>query len=532
MNFTFNLIDEKWIPCITSEGQFIDVSLRDLFAEAYKIREISCETPIQSAAILPLALAILHRNFGPASASEWGKLWKAGKFDMGRLDEYFETWRDRFDLFDSERPFYQVADSRVKSASIHSHLAQTMQSYSVLFTHKTEDNVEPLSPAEAARVLLQAQAFRLGGGVSGKDTPNHVDSPLSRGVVFFARGDDLFQTLMLNLIRYPADDFMPATSNDKPFWERGDPMERRPIGKKMLKLSPAGYLDYLTWQTNHVQLLPYETADGVKVQKVTIAPVAKFQDGVFCPQNSYLRRVKKGKADEFNILRFDRVRNLWRDYHTLLPQDSNDKIPAVIKWCARLTEYGHLPEDQVLRLMATGNGTEPGKSKLLFYRRETMPLPLHVLRDTEKMNAVTNAINLAEDIARILSSALHLLADRVMNKTLGNDFPSKEKKRRDERQKLMSQWNAVEAKRYSPHLYWIRLGQEFENFISGLRDDSEQAVKTWSETLVKTAEESLKDAVRLAGSSPWVMKGKVEAGNHLYGQIKKLFEKKGIEAND
>ena len=76
MTASFNLIDEVWIPCITVEGNFNEVSLRDLFARAPELREIACETAIQSAAILPLALAILHRNFGPATMAEWGRLWK------------------------------------------------------------------------------------------------------------------------------------------------------------------------------------------------------------------------------------------------------------------------------------------------------------------------------------------------------------------------------------------------------------------------------------------------------------------------
>ena len=520
MIFTFNLIDENWIPCITSEGDFEEISLRRLFAEAHEIREISCETPIQSAAMMPLLLAILHRNFGPASAREWGELWQAGKFNMENLDAYFAEWYERFDLFHPERPFYQVVDDRVKTAAIYSHLAQTMQNHSVHFTHQTENNVEPLCAAEAARVLLQAQAFRLGGGISGKETPNHVDSIWSRGVVFFARGDNLFETLALNLVRYPDNSVMPTTERDRPAWERDDPTEGRSIGKKMLKLSPAGYLDYLTWQTNHIQLIPLETNDGLRVKETRIAPVAQFHDHVYCPQNCYLRRTQKDKEDEFVILRFDINKALWRNYHGMLPQNDDDKLPNVIRWWSRLIEWGHLPENRRLQLVASG--LMANKAKTIFFRQEIMPLPLYVLQDREQMNDITNAIDRAEKIARILSGALHLLADRVMNKTLGDSFPSKDKNSRDARQKLMSQWNAAEAKRYSPQLYWTRLEREFEVFVNGLRDDSDEAMTTWNKTLVKTAEEALKDAVRLAGDSPWALKGSINAERYLRRQLNEL----------
>ena len=53
---------------------------------APELREISCEKPIQTAAILPMALAVLHRVFGPAGLDEWEALWRARAFDMARFD--------------------------------------------------------------------------------------------------------------------------------------------------------------------------------------------------------------------------------------------------------------------------------------------------------------------------------------------------------------------------------------------------------------------------------------------------------------
>ena len=96
MSSSFNLIDEAWIPCITLEDEFVEVSLSDLMARAPDLREISCDTAIQSAAILPLVLTVLHRVFGPADPDEWKAMWDAGAFDMERLDDYFAKWRERF----------------------------------------------------------------------------------------------------------------------------------------------------------------------------------------------------------------------------------------------------------------------------------------------------------------------------------------------------------------------------------------------------------------------------------------------------
>lgn len=525
MTVTFNLICEKWIPCITSAGKYEEFGLRGLFAMAHEIREISCETPIQSAAIMPLLLAILHRNFGPANTREWNKLWNAGGFDMRKLDDYFAEWHERFDLFHPERPFYQEEDRHSPPTSL-IHIVHTSAASATLFNHDNDLEGVQLSPAEAAHQLLASRLFHTGGaGPSagkGRGRLYFNDSPYARGVIFWARGETLFKTLMLNLVRYFDDYPIPKTGQDMPSWEMSEPFQFR--------AKPYGYLDYLTWSNNRIKLIPELDGERVVVRKATVVPSLQLSDFI-SPQKRHFT-VSKGKTTTYPPLRFISEKALWRDYHTLLPQNDNDNLPAVIRWCSRLSNYGCLEENYGIQLMATGMSTDKGKTTTFFYRRETMPLPLHVLRDKEKMAEVNYAIDLAEEVSKILSDALHLLADRVMNRALGNDYPSRDKNSRDLRQKLMLQWNAAEAKRYSPQLYWTRLEREFENFVKGLRDDSDEAMKTWNKSLVKIAEESLNDAARLCGNTPWALKGKVEADNRLNVGIKRLFEEKGIEFND
>ena len=519
MNFTFNLIDEKWIPC-TSDGSFEEVSLRRLFAYAHEIREISCETPIQSAAILPLALAILHRKFGPANTREWGRLWQAKKFDMQTLDSYFAEWHDRFDLFHPKRPFYQVADDRVKPSPVHRHLTQSLKDYNILFSHMTEENVQPLPPAEAARALLQAQVFRLGGGKTGAKTPYAVDSFLSRNIAFFAQGDNMFQTLMLNLIRYPdpSGGFMPHTAQDKPFWERDDSTEGRLIGKEMYEYPSAGYLDYLTWQTNHVRLIPMETNAGVRVLKATLAPVAKFAQSVYSPQNRYSKKVHKG-VESFHPLQFQPDKALWRNYHTLLPHDDDDKLPAVIRWCSRLSRHRYLDKNPVIQLMATGMSTKPREAKTNYYRREMVSLPLELLRNKGLIAQVHNAISLAEKTSDKLNFALNILADHISKRKLSNEIFTKNKNQLDKenREKLIKQWNARER-------YWIELELLFEEFVRLLVVDSEKAIVQWLGNLKSIARKSLNHAINLAGDSPWALKGEIEARRILGRELKQLFE--------
>ena len=71
----FNLVDEKWIPClIAGEKSPQEFSLREVLVQAHEISEIFDNSPLVTISLHRLLLAILHRNFGPASFSKWKEL--------------------------------------------------------------------------------------------------------------------------------------------------------------------------------------------------------------------------------------------------------------------------------------------------------------------------------------------------------------------------------------------------------------------------------------------------------------------------
>ena len=110
-DLSFNLVDEKWIPCIwKNDGKQDELSLLETLTRAHEIHEVFDPSPLVTASLHRFLLAILHRNFGPASADEWTAIWQAGRFDEKVLRDYFHKWHGRFDLSDKEHPFYQFAD--------------------------------------------------------------------------------------------------------------------------------------------------------------------------------------------------------------------------------------------------------------------------------------------------------------------------------------------------------------------------------------------------------------------------------------
>ena len=198
--YSFNLVDEKWMPCIMTNGSSCELSMLETLSKAHEIKEIFDPSPLVTAALHRLLLAILHRNFGPLSLANWIELWNQGKWDRNKLSAYFSNWHHRFDLFDEERPFYQTCE--IKRAEKHPALLLAIETSSgnnaTLFDHNNDLAPVALSPAEAARYLIARQAYSIG---FGKSSPFYFsDSPLIRGMMVMALGDTLFETAALNLL--------------------------------------------------------------------------------------------------------------------------------------------------------------------------------------------------------------------------------------------------------------------------------------------------------------------------------------------
>src|SRR4030042_1009376 len=265
--FSFNLVDEKWIPRIMPDGSRQERSLIEVLLKAGEIKEIFDSSPLATVALHRLLLAILHCNFGPANKVEWQKIWNRGRFDEGRLLNYFHHWHGRFDLFDERYPFYQSAsvpfsgsNSKGKLESYENSIASLAHELAIylnkatLFDNTTESSSPTVSSSEAARLLLAFQSFAL-GKLSSKPRLKGEESakaaPLVKGAVCLVQGNNLFETLMLNLHCYNRDDAEPfdMDKDDAPAWERNEETLTQ-------DRFPKGYLDLLTWQNRRVKLHP------------------------------------------------------------------------------------------------------------------------------------------------------------------------------------------------------------------------------------------------------------------------------------
>lgn len=498
MDLHFNLVDEPWLPCIRIDGQPDELGLYDVLTQAHTLRELHGETPLGTAALHRLLLAVLHRVFGPKNRKAWSQLWRAGHWDEGNLRDYFDRWHSRFDLFDDKHPFYQAADERVKPKSITSLMLHVASGNNpTLFDHHTDDEGVALTPAQATRMLVTAQAFGL-AGLSGLPQ-KFTDGACARGIVFLVQGESLFETLALNLVRYADDVPMPRQPHDRPTWEIDDPFTPN-------RSIPHGYLDYLTWQNRRILLLPEDTPNGILIRQMTMAPALRLDNDVLNPMAHYRKDEKRGPLP----LTFFEDRALWRDSAALFQlHDQGHEPPRAFHWLADLVDDDYLSESLIFRYLALGMSKK--QAKVYFFRHERMPLSLSYLQDENLSEKLRDGLQAAENVGVALRRAGWALAQWIVSPD------DRQNAHKDDTQLVFSQLSLERR-------YWSRLEVKFQHFIRGLPHDRQAALDDWLDTLLKIARRAFEEAANNIGDPTRGLKAATLARDTLEWGLAKAIE--------
>ena len=112
----FNLVDEPWICLLSRDGNVTKEGLKNTFLRAHEYLDLGGEIRLQDMAVLRLLISIsvtvLYRfdeNGSRSDLQNWEHalnrfraVWNKGKFNECAICEYFNTWYDRFYLFDDK----------------------------------------------------------------------------------------------------------------------------------------------------------------------------------------------------------------------------------------------------------------------------------------------------------------------------------------------------------------------------------------------------------------------------------------------
>jgi len=505
--FTFNLVDDPWIPCGLETGRVEELSLRETLLRSHQLRTIAGDSPLVTVAVYRLLLAVLHRVFGPENEDTWAALWKAETWDEAALNHYLNTWKPRFDLFDAEHPFYQARDDRVKPKSTIS-LSHDRASGNnpTLFDHHTEKIGETLTPAQAARFLVTAQAYGLAGlsGIKQKFT----DGTLASGIVFLMQGDTLRQTLLLNMLPYPPDNdlFELHSLEDRPAWEMDDPFTPN-------RANPFGYLDYLTWQNRRVLFLPEEINGEIVVKNMTMGPALRHDPSILDPMKSY----SIGKKGIYKPLAFSENRVFWRDSASLFAfvtdTKQNTRSPTNLKWVGSLaSERGTLEQHQLYHIIALGMSREPGKQKVYFFRQEQLPISPDYLTDEDLVIALDAALNTAGTVAFDLLQSARLMGMHRQLASVETQWQSQWSRLNVNAKADINNWIAHTG---MERAYWASLDLPFQSFIVFLAQEREKARVEWRHQLRTAAHHAFDLAAESLGADARAFKARVEGEGYL-----------------
>ncbi|MDU1772952.1 MAG: type I-E CRISPR-associated protein Cse1/CasA, partial [Dialister micraerophilus] len=269
----FNLLDEPWIRVITDyKGNMKEVSLVEFFRNAHTYKNFAGDMLIQDFAVMRFLLAIIHtvfsrfdasgneykcikldENYKPLNPEEkideddeddyvealeetWKSIWSKKQFSE-IIIKYLEKWRDRFYLFDSEYPFYQVTKSDISPKKIVSlgrpnsnptkifgktlnRLISESGNKIKLFSPNIEEYKDFLTEAEIARWLITYQGYI---GMSDKAVFGKEKYTASKGWLYDVggielEGENVFETLMLNCVLIHPEEVY-RIFNQKPCWE-------------------------------------------------------------------------------------------------------------------------------------------------------------------------------------------------------------------------------------------------------------------------------------------------------------------------
>lgn len=446
----FNLLDEPWIPVAFCSGKHQVLPLRDCFAQSPEIRRLSFGQDAVSFAVLRVMVAIMQRTLYVASAANrawnaptWKHAYESPQETLGLVYQYLEVWRDRFFLFDSERPFFQhptvhkADNTYFKIDKFLSDVPDNKQ----LFTMRIGAGTENLSYPDAAAQLIHLQAFAPSGTLSGAVGDERVKQgkgyPIGTGWVgaqggVYVEGKNLFSTLMLNTlaIGQPGQESEEAqaagiiTTNpelDLPVWER----EEQPVGQRA-EIYPQGLADMLTWQSRRVRLIDGGNSviglvlcQGDRLGEKETSAFANAQ--IREPMGAWRfsePQTKQNKRVTYMPRKHDPSRALWRGLTSLLPEFPGKPVtykntqveaslpPAVVRWVGWLLSNAYLPESATYRLCSCGYEYGDRESSFEEAISDYLAVPPRLLtgKDQKSLYLVKTGMELLDELAGATAS--------------------------------------------------------------------------------------------------------------------------------
>lgn len=408
------------------------------------------------------------------------------------IHEYTATYKDHFNLF-GEMPFLQqvtlsreLEHDREQPLSIEQLRRETAApGGKTLFDHTIGDN-HILEPAEAACYLVADQFFGL------QDGRGYSQSPLSSGIASMARGRNLRETLLLNLVPY--DEFRPIRSvdfaNDYASWEE--------VSSKS-EVIPSGWLSYMTRQYRRLLLLRDSTGQVTHVYRKAADQLDReWRSQLMDPWIAY-----RFSDAGMRAIDLQPGRALWRDSPAIIQQFLGRGVqhPGYVRLLSRLDQQAAI---EVWGIRAASNAIE-------LWRHEVLALPVKSLEDPGLRTWLEKGIQTAEAVGNKLVGSVRRMVEVTLAPTTKPD-----------RSRVTHLLEALAPER----AYWPALDLPFRTFIGDLADQfdeagkwGQQAREAWADAIARAARTAFDKAADALATSGRGYRAAAEAQGKFNGGL-------------
>ena len=400
----YDVTVEKWIPVRMLNGERKKISLLELFKTAHEIQQLEGLNVMEEYSVYRFLTLFLMAVYLPEDIIDVEDILDDGKIDMEKVDKYLDLCRQEgvsFDVFDEQRPFLQSPydakydkDNNIKSIAV---LDKTMPSgnNAVHFDHTLESNaIMPVDKAICS--LLAAQIFCT---AAAQGYPSNVNG--APPLFFIPKGQNLFETLILSL--RPLRMSKEPDKNDLELWRNPQVV----VPKE--KVTKTSVFYGMLFPSRRIRLIGEE---GCLLKR------CYYQQGLnFIGYDSWTDFYvayyfdKKGR----HSLKPSLEKELWRNMGTiysLAHQDiSVNNTLSVVRQYEEIMKNRDKTEMPMLSFGAVTN-----QSAYIDLQRGEITLNTCIADKIEKVDAVTEAIKKAEEVASYLMKSMILMVRNIVDR--------------------------------------------------------------------------------------------------------------------